>query len=385
MDQYTEVTTESWGSRLMGSIKGVLLGIIMIIVAIGLLWWNEGRAVRTAKGLKEGAAALVPVSADEVNPKNEGKLVYLTGKANTDEVLEDTEFGVSVNALRLKREVEMFQWVEKTEERKEKKLGGSEETITTYNYVKEWTDYPVNSNEFKIQEEHVNPPGFPIESYEKTAQNVNIEAYQLNENLVSSISGFKVYNDFSKLPENAEKQGDIVFVGKGEYSSPQIGDVRISFSYVPVKDVSLIAKQSGNSFSPYRTSTGSSIALIESGIVSADDMFASAHAENNMWTWILRIVGFLLMTGGFAAILKPLSVVADVVPFIGNMLEMGAGIISGVISFALSFIIIAAAWIFYRPVLGVSLLLIGTGVFVFFFMKGKKRKQMKQEEELATA
>ena len=40
--------------------------------------WNEGRAVRTAESLEEGAGAVVSVPADAVDPGNEGKLVHVS-------------------------------------------------------------------------------------------------------------------------------------------------------------------------------------------------------------------------------------------------------------------------------------------------------------------
>lgn len=39
---YTETTTQSWGSRLGDSLKGIIVGIILFIVSFPLLFWNEG-------------------------------------------------------------------------------------------------------------------------------------------------------------------------------------------------------------------------------------------------------------------------------------------------------------------------------------------------------
>ena len=50
-DSFSEITSESWFGRLASAIKGVLIGIVLFVIAFPLLWWNEGRAVRTAKGL----------------------------------------------------------------------------------------------------------------------------------------------------------------------------------------------------------------------------------------------------------------------------------------------------------------------------------------------
>ena len=104
-DSFTEVSSESWFSRIGGAIKGVLVGIVLFVLAFPVLFWNEGRAVQTAKSLAEGAKAVVVISADKVDNTNDGKLVHLTAKAETEQTLDDPAFGISVNAIRLKRDV----------------------------------------------------------------------------------------------------------------------------------------------------------------------------------------------------------------------------------------------------------------------------------------
>ena len=61
------------------------------------------------KTLKEGAGAVVTIDSGRVDPSHEGRLVHLTGFARTEDQPADREFGVSVHALKLIREVEMYQ------------------------------------------------------------------------------------------------------------------------------------------------------------------------------------------------------------------------------------------------------------------------------------
>ena len=58
-DSFTETTTTGWFSRMGKSISGILIGGIFALVAFPVLWWNEGRSVKTAKGLEEGAKVTV--------------------------------------------------------------------------------------------------------------------------------------------------------------------------------------------------------------------------------------------------------------------------------------------------------------------------------------
>jgi len=49
-------------------------------------------------------------------------------------------------------------------------------------------------------------------------------------------------------------------------------------------------------------------------------------------------------------------VVADVLPILGDLLRGGIAVFAGVVAACLSLVTIAAAWLAYRPVLGIGLL-----------------------------
>lgn len=181
---YSDTSSEGWLSRLGNAIKGVLIGLLLFIISFPLLFWNEGRAVHTAQGLAEGEKSVVSASADKVDPANQGKLIHLSGLATTNDELKDPEFGVSSKAIRLERTAEMYQWVEKKEQKKEKKFGGKEETVTKYSYSKEWASKPQDSGSFNNPEGHVNPP-MRIEGRTETAKMVTVGAFQLSDSLVS--------------------------------------------------------------------------------------------------------------------------------------------------------------------------------------------------------
>jgi len=41
-DSFVEVTKQGWFSRIAESIKEVLFGLLLIVVSVGVLIWNEG-------------------------------------------------------------------------------------------------------------------------------------------------------------------------------------------------------------------------------------------------------------------------------------------------------------------------------------------------------
>jgi hypothetical protein len=55
-------------------------------------------------------------------------------------------------------------------------------------------------------------------------------------------------------------------------------------------------------------------------------------------------------------------VLADVIPFVGSLVGAGTGLASFLLAAMGSFVTIAIAWVFYRPVLGIALLLVAAGV-----------------------
>jgi hypothetical protein len=150
--------------------------------------------------------------------------------------------------------------------------------------------------------------------------------------------------------------------------------MRISFSLVPATEVSVIAQQKGDGFAAYQTDAGDKLQMLQTGNVPADEMFQAAEQANVMMTWILRLVGFFMMMMGIGMVLRPVAVVADVVPLIGDMIGMGIGLASFAIAAPLSLLTIAIAWIFYRPLLGIVLIAVAVGIAVW--LKSMAAKKM---------
>ncbi len=378
-DSYSTSSNESWFTRIKNAIVGVLIGIIMFIVSFPVLFWNEGRAVRTAQSLAEGSKSVISVSSDKVDSGNEQKLVHLTGLATTKETLKDSIFNVSEkNAIKLIRHVEMYQWKEHKKSESRKQVGGNKKTITTYSYDRVWSDDIINSRNFNQSQGHQNPSQMPYSREEKQANDVTLGAFTLSKSLINEItSRTPVQISADTLPaglkNKLEVSSNYYYLGDNP-SSPQIGDTRISFDVVKPVTVSIIARQTGKTFEPYQTKAGDAIERLEMGEVSADGMFKHAQEENSIWTWILRAVGFILMLIGLNLIFAPIAVFADVIPFIGSLIGGGIFLSSLFLSLILSSITISVAWLFYRPLIGILLIAGGcvAGFAIMMFIKKKK-------------
>ena len=110
------------------------------------------------------------------------------------------------------------------------------------------------------------------------------------------------------------------------------------------------------------------------GSLTAEAMFQQAEESNRLMTWILRFVGCLLMFFGIAAILRPLSVLADVVPLFGNIVGAGTSIIALLIAALFSLLTIGVAWIVYRPLIGAAVLAVAAAVVFLIVTRMKKGK-----------
>src|SRR5262249_27259564 len=181
----------------------------------------------------------------------------------------------------------------------------------------------------------------------------------------------------SRLPSDLRNRLKVAggrFYQGPDPSEPRVGDVRIEFRVTRPMTVSVIAKQVGDTFEPYPTQAGKGIELIKSGTHSAEAMFAAEMEANRGLTWGLRLVGFLLMAVGIFLVVRPLAVVMDVLPFLGDLTSLALGIMATLIALGLSLVTIAIAWVFYRPLVAVGLLAVGGGLFALLIYWRRKRR-----------
>lgn len=389
----TETTTESWTSRLGGAVKGVVAGLALFILGFPVLFWNEGNSVKTAKALDEGEGACIPVESNaKVDPEMEGQLVHMTGRADTQDVLTDEQFGVSATAIALNRKTEMFQWRENSETTEKKNLGGSVTRTTTYTYEKVWSEAVIDSSGFK-EAGHDNPGVIEFPSVEKLAANVSFGAFRLNERQIARIGSDQAYafpTDFVCRVSRVQRQGNVILVpnkatrdnalnNRDVAAEPRIGDMRVTFTVVRPHDISIVAKQRGDTFVAYLAKTKKKVDLIQDGVVDCAEMFEDARDANTLFTWLVRLGGLLIMYIGLSMVLKPLSVLGDVLPILGTVIGWGTGLVAGVVALVCALVTIAVAWIFYRPVLAV-LLLVAAGALVFLVWKKKQSKKVANKE-----
>ena len=431
---YIETKRTGYGTRLKNSIGGIGFGFLLFLGGTALLWWNEGRAVKTTKMLEEGQEVTLHVdNVDKIDNSLNGKLIHATAMTATDDSLVDATFGVGAKCVKLRREVQHYQWVEKSQTTTKDKVGGAQEEVTEYTYEKKWVRKPEDSQKFHVPSTRArNFTLMNVETEEQVAKNVNFGAYKLPSNLISSISGSEPFNldipkeqlerwnndvlnlyirrhaqgindpsyitrqvnnspiaDNQQMKDDADSlarkeavsddldyvhvTGNEIYIGRSS-SSPEVGDVKITFTKVLPGQASVIAEVYGDNLQSYTASNGKSLAVLTMGAVSVDKMYQAQHSSNSMWTWILRIVGILMIIFGLKGIVNILETLFKVIPFLASIVGMATGLVCWVFGLSWSMLVIAIAWIFYRPVLGIILLVISGGLIFWLKNRSKNKK-----------
>ena len=452
---YQEVTTTGYGTRVGNSFKAIGGGFLMFVLGTALLWWNEGRAVKTEKMLDEASNAYVEMeNPNKKDASLEGELICGTAMATTEDSLVDAQFGIGAKAISIRRNVEYYQWVEHSQTKREDKLGGKEVTTTTYTYTKEWVSSPIESSDFHDPAyQNKNSVLTTIDESEQWAENVKWGAYTLSESLFHRISSREaidlaiaedllkqfdkstqaayerahglvntainkisqpaqpvqqpaqvaipdsikallpdsvrakldsiqaVTDSLNKQMANAENKKDLQYVHQASNvlyfgrvpGSPEVGDVRVTFEKVVPAKVTVMAVVDGDSFKPYKAKNGKRFQTLVMGKKSGDEIIEGEKEANNMILWALRILGIMIIIGGLKGIFGFLETILKVVPFIAGIFGWGVGIVCTVVGIVWSLIVIALAWLFYRPVLAICLLAIAGFLIWVFAFKGKDK------------
>jgi len=118
-----------------------------------------------------------------------------------------------------------------------------------------------------------------------------------------------------------------------------------------------------------------------SGSLSSQECFDSVRSSGMLWKWGLRLAGWLLLWIGFNMLFAPLSVIADIIPFIGPYLGSGLSFVLGVATFlltvALALFIVSCAYLTYHPLQGMLYMAL-TGAVVVGIMYASQAFAAKQ-------
>ena len=116
---------------------------------------------------------------------------------------------------------------------------------------------------------------------------------------------------------------------------------------------------------------GYEVGILKRGYESAQSMIQSAQAFNSVKTWMLRGAGWLLNFIGYTMVTSIISTTADItlnwIPLLGPMatslINIGVTLANLILASSTTTLVAGIAWIYYRPVFGISLVAGSIGLF----------------------
>jgi hypothetical protein len=232
---------------------------------------------------------------------------------------------------------------------------------------REWKSHVVHSSSFDDPSGHHNPGSMLVESKTFEASPVYVGVYQLSKGLINKVSNWHDLNPMYPATDPSVKKLDNMFYHGREPQRPEVGDIRVTFQYAGLSGqphpklggpdrVSIIAKQSSTRLVGYQTQAGNALELLYNGDKTMEEIFEAEHSFNNLLTWILRGVGWLVMFIGLSLITSIVTALVSFLPIFRDLVGLAVSVINFCLATSISLIVIALGWIRYRPLLGSAIL-----------------------------
>ena len=334
----------------------VPIGLLLVVAAVAIGWWNEGRAVRTERALAEGERRVVSVVPEDLASVEPGTVVHVIAPATTATGVVDPVLGVRIDALRGRRSAETLQW---------RRVAEGEEADGAVSYRQEWSSSRIDSSAWPVA--YQNPEALPVASDALAADDVRVAGVGLAPDLLARSDGLEAIAATPAMARAAAAHlglGGVAVAegalylpfGGGNPDAPAVGDARVRLEGVPPGVLSLVGAFTGARLEPAATRAGVPVALARVGDHSAAELFAGAQQENRTLTGALRFFAAALTFGGFRLALHPLAALARLVPLLGGLLGFGVTAVALVLGASTAAATVAFAWLAFRPWVAVPLL-----------------------------
>ncbi|CAG4922215.1 unnamed protein product [Colias eurytheme] len=337
-----------------------IMSMILFCGVTYFLIWAEGHAIRSNLMLEElmSAAQSIDVHTQDDAARYEDKIVHIVGPLRILEPISEPDYNIQVQAVKLRKRVQMYQWIEETTDTENFLSEPAEESQKTYWYRKEWKDYVVDSALFYIRPGHHNPTSMPLFSETHIAENVKIGWMYLGLDVKRKV------NDYYEIWSDSRPERNDIKLHSGFYyhgNSPlehEIGDLRIHFSYAGREDdiytaVGLVERGTLQPYSPKNFPSADPISLMRKGSYSLKQLYDLEKRDANTHTWKYRLLGFVQV---FAAImtLHPewLTLFLQCKWVSSNLRRCTRLWVNLVLSFSYTLFIISIPWLFHKATFG---------------------------------
>ncbi len=140
---------------------------------------------------------------------------------------------------------------------------------------------------------------------------MKIGDFLLGRDLREKFSDFTLFTSDERPSDPSIKMHAGLYFHADNVWEPQVGDVRIQFSYAgrDGDKVTIVGRQSGREIRPYQTESGDELLLLHYGFRRAIDIFQFEQAQNRMRTWTLRGAAWFLVFLGFTCLGTVLDII----------------------------------------------------------------------------
>ena len=125
-----------------------------------------------------------------------------------------------------------------------------------------------------------------------------------------------------------------------------------------------MGKQTGETILPYVTKNGEELFILHHGLKEADEVFLTERHHNRTWTWIYRLLGWFPIFVGLFCFGNLLQLTLDKFPDVRNVVSLGTTSLPFSVSISITLSVIGISWSWYRPLVGLSLLAMGSLPFL---------------------
>ncbi len=356
-------------------LKFIGLGILCILMAIYCIFYTAGVGLSGVKPVQVAGVNVLPVPNAPISIENDNKVIYTHGTPVPSAELNDPLLGISVKAIKIIRKIEMFQWAQSQESKKEKLANSVDKETVVYTYKPIWSADLIDSDSFKDKVNYRNPLTMPVDGLKRKVQGVTVGDFHLKDELIDLITTEEEVDlsklDISELQARSKTKvshdGKYIFAGE-DVKKPVVGDIRISLFKVAPSEISIIAMQSNAELYAIPLADGKKVAYVETGVVSLKEMLSD---KGKMMPWVFYILGLILVGFGVVAILMSINrnLYQHVQVFIA---ALGLYTFAATIAVLSWSIIMMIAFYFVKPfAAGIFFILIAILVFMLYKVKNK--------------
>lgn len=259
---------------------------------------SVGRAFKHSRALEEALNEAISFKEPSFQPEGksdnyEGKLLHVSGLLRVQEPIADATYNILVQAVKLRKIVQMYQW---HEDFTENSFAESDETARNYFYFKDWNELVVDSRSFHSLA-HQNPRQLPMHSKIMIAERAYIGNFEIGESAKELFTGWTDVTSDTRPEDSYIKMHSGWYFHVDDLFDPLVGDTRVKFQFAGLEGAyyTVVGKLINGKIQPYKSNLKREIILLAKGELTIEEIFKEEHHSVRKKTWIIRVFGFTLI------------------------------------------------------------------------------------------